>query len=159
LRKELYGKTEDADMRALLRGTRWFLLKNAENLYEKKGERERLEKALEANRPLMAAYYLKEELHRIWEQPDLEKGEEAFDRWLRTAEESEAGMLKRFAQTMKEHRRGIVNYYGARITAAALEGTNGKIRVLQRRAYGIRDEKYLELKIYALHETKTKNIA
>ncbi|MDR2179751.1 MAG: transposase [Synergistaceae bacterium] len=45
------------------------------------------------------------------------------------------------------------------MTTAALEGTNAKIRVMQRRAYGLRDEKYLELKIYALHETKMKNIA
>ncbi|MDR0580854.1 MAG: transposase [Holosporaceae bacterium] len=52
-----------------------------------------------------------------------------------------------------------LSYYEAHITTAALEGTNAKIRVMQRRAYGIRDEKYLELKIYALHETKMKNIA
>jgi transposase len=159
MRKELYGKTKDADMRAMLKGTRWLLLKNAENLDEKRGERERLEKALEANRPLMIAYYLKEELHRIWEQADQQKGEEVFEKWLSRAEESGVGMLKRFAQTLKERRRGILNYYEARITTAALEGTNAKIRVMQRRAYGIRDEKYLELKIYALHETKMKNIA
>jgi transposase len=159
LRRELYRKTEEADMRGLLKGTRWLLLKKAENLDEKRGERERLEKALEANRPLMTAYYLKEELNRIWEQVDQEKGGEIFEKWQSTAEESGVGMLKRFAKTLREHRRGILNYYEARITTAASEGTNGKIRVMQRRAYGIRDEKYLELKIYALHETKMKNIA
>jgi transposase len=159
LRRELYGETKDADMKGLLKGTRWLLLKNAENLDGKKGERERLEKALQANRPLMVAYYLKEEPHRIWEQPDRGRGEEVFERWLSTAEESEVGMLKRFAKTLREHRAGILNYYEARITTAALEGTNAKIRVMQRRAYGLRDEKYLELKIYALHETKMKNIA
>jgi transposase len=159
LRRALYGETKDADMKALLKGTRWLLLKNAENLDVEKGERERLERALEANRPLMAAYYLKEELHRIWEQPNREGGEEVFDRWLLSAEESGVVMLKRFAKTLREHRAGILNYYEARITTAALEGTNAKIRVMQRRAYGIRDEKYLELKIYALHETKMKNIA
>jgi transposase len=69
-------------------------------------------------------------------------------------------MLKRFAKTLREHRREILNYYyEERITTGALEGTNAKIRVMQRRAYGYRDEKYLELKIYALHETKMKNIA
>ena len=159
LRRELYGKTEDADVKALLKGTRWLLLKNAENLDEKKGERARLEKALQANRPLMVAYYLKEELHRIWEQPDRERAEEIFERWLSTAEESEVEMMTKFAKTMKEHRAGILNYYEEQVTTAALEGTNAKIRVMQRRAYGFRDEKYLELKIYALHETKMKNIA
>jgi len=68
LRRLLYNETKDADMRSLLKGTRWLLLKNDENLNDARGERERLEKALQANRPLMTAYYLKEELHRIWEQ-------------------------------------------------------------------------------------------
>ena len=159
LRRELYAKTEDADTKALLKGTRWLLLKNSENLNEEKGERERLEKVLEANRPLMIAYYLKEELHRVWEQSNRQEGEEVFEKWLLTAKESGVGMLKRFARTLSNHRTGILNYYEERITTAALEGTNAKIRVMQRKAYGFRDEKYLELKIYALHETKTKNVA
>jgi transposase len=159
LRRTLYGKTEDADMKALLKGTRWLLLKNSENLNEEKGERQRLEKALQANRPLMVAYYLKEELHRIWEQTDRQKGEEVFERWLSAAEESSVEMMKKFAQTLSKYRTGILNYYEERITTAALEGTNAKIRVMQRKAYGFRDEEYLKLKIYALHETKMKNIA
>jgi transposase len=158
LRRELYNETKDADMKALIKGTRWLLLKNEENLNEEKGERERLEKALEANRPLMTAYYLKEELHRLWEQRDREVGEEVFDRWLLTAESSGVEMLWKFAQTLRKYRAGILNYYEHRVTTGALEGTNAKIRVMQRKAYGYRDEEYLELKIYALHETKMKNI-
>jgi len=151
-RRALYRETENADMKALLKGTRWLLLKNRENLNEEKKEWERLEAALCANRPLMTAYYMKEELQRIWEQPDMNKGAEVFDEWLKMAEISGVGMLIRFAQTLRAHREGILNYYKSRITTAALEGTNTKIRVLQRRAYGYRDQKYLKLRILALHE-------
>jgi len=159
LRRKLYNETQDVDVKSLLKGTRWLLLKNENNLDDKKGERERLERALQANRPLMIAYYLKEELHRIWEQIDQKGGELAFDSWLLTAESSGVGMLEKFAKTLRLHRTGILNYYGHRITTGALEGTNAKIRVMQRKAYGFRDEEYLKLKIYALHETKMKNIA
>ena len=159
LRRQLFNETEDADMRSLLKGTRWLLLKNEENLNDEKGERERLERALQSNRPLMIAYYLKEELHRIWEQADREKGEAAFDSWLLTAESSGVEMLSKFAKTLRYYRLGILNYYEHRITTGALEGTNAKIRVMQRKAYGYRDEEYFKLKIYALHETKVKNIA
>jgi len=159
LRRELYKETKDADMKALLKGTRWLLLKNEENLNEEKGERARLAKALEANRPLMTAYYLKEELHRLWEQKDREGGEEVFEKWLLAAESSDVKMLSKFAQTLRKYREGILNYYDHRITTGALEGTNAKIRVMQRKAYGFRDEEYLKLKIYALHETKMNNIA
>ena len=158
IRKELYRQTKDADMRALLKGTRWLLLKNRENLNEEKNERERLEAALSANRPLMTAYYLKEELHRIWEQVDMTKGAEVFDDWLQMAEVSGVGMLIRFANTLREYRDGILNYYKSRITTAALEGTNTKIRVLQKRAYGYRDKEYLKLRILALHENNSEKV-
>ena len=156
LRRLLYRETKDADMKSLIKGTRWLLLKNRENLNEEKREKERLQAALSANQPLMTAYYLKEELHRIWEQPNRASAEEVFENWLSTAEVSEVGMLEKFAQTLREHREGILNYYESKITTAALEGTNTKIRVLQRRAYGFRDLEYLKLRILALHETNFK---
>jgi transposase len=62
-------------------------------------------------------------------------------------------MLQQFAQTIVEHRRGILNYYKCPITTAALEGTNNKIRTMQRQAYGFRDQEFFRLKIFALHET------
>ena len=104
----------------------------------------------------MTAYYLKEELHRIWEQPDRASGEKVFENWISTAEVSGVEMLKKFAQTLREHQDGILNYYKSRITTASLEGTNTKIRVLQRRAYGYRDQEYLKLRILALHQTNFK---
>jgi len=156
---ELYNETQEIDAKSLLKGMRWLLLKNENNLDDEKGEREHLERALQANRPLMIAYYLKEELHRIWDQIDRKGGEAAFDRWLLAAESSGVTMLDKFAKTLKSHRTGILNYYEHRITTGALEGTNAKIRVMQRKAYGFRDEEYLKLKIYALHETKMRNIS
>jgi transposase len=156
LRRELYRQTKDADMKKLLKGTRWLLLKNSENLDSTKNEHEHLEAALNANRPLMIAYYLKEELRRVWEQDNQAAAEGVFDAWIATATASGVRMLEKFAQTLSEHREGILNYYKSRITTAALEGTNAKIRVPQRRAYGYRDKEYLKLRILALHETNFK---
>jgi len=42
---------------------------------------------------------------------------------------------------------------GRQVSTGPLEGTNTKIRVLQRQAYGFRDTEFFKLKIYALHET------
>jgi transposase len=156
LRRELYRKTEDAEEKESLKGSRWVLLKNAENLDKKKGEVGRLLRALSANEPLMKAYYLKEELRCLWLQPNLEEAEKALDLWLGMAEGSGVKMLEKFAQTLREHREGILNYHKSRISTGPLEGTNTKIRVLQRRAYGLRDTEYLKLRIYALHETVFK---
>jgi len=88
----------------------------------------------------------------------MKRGEEVFDEWLKMAEVSGVGMLIRFAKTLREHREGILNYYKSRITTAALEGTNTKIRVLQKRAYGYRDQEYLKLRILALHESNFQKV-
>jgi transposase len=153
LRRKLYRETKDADEKEILKGTRWLLLKNPENLDEEREEERRLSRALSANEPLMKAYYLKEELRCLWLQPNLKEAEKAMEGWLEMAEGSGVGMLEKFAQTLRAHREGILNYHRRRISTGPLEGTNTKIRVLQRRAYGFRDQEYLKLRIYALHET------
>jgi transposase len=132
------------------------LLKNPENLDEEREEERRLSRALSANEPLMKAYYLKEELRRLWLQPNLKEAEKAMEGWLEMAEGSGVEMLEKFGQTLRTHREGILNYHRSRISTGPLEGTNTKIRVLQRRAYGFRDHEYLKLRIYALHEIPFK---
>ena len=154
LRRSQYHATHDADEKALLKGTKWILLKNSANLDESKNEPERLKRALEVNEPLMKAYYLKEELHNLWEQENKLAAMILLASWVSMAQASGVGMLKRFAKTLMRHRDGILSYYDHKITSARIEGTNAKIRVMQRKGYGFRDEEYLKLKILALHESK-----
>jgi len=52
------------------------------------------------------------------------------------------------------HSWGILNYFKRPISTGPLEGTNNKIRTMQRQAYGFRDREFFKLKIYALHETR-----
>ena len=61
--------------------------------------------------------------------------------------------LSRLASTLQIHRTGLLNWRRYPISTGPLEGTNTKIRVLQRQAYGFRDHEFFKLKIYALHET------
>jgi transposase len=134
-------------------GTRWLLLKNPENLDDERDERKRLERALALNKPLATAYYMKEDLRQIWEQPDARAAAAFIDDWVARARASGIRVLQQFAQTIVEHRGGILNYDNCPITTAALEGTNNKIRTKQRQAYGFRDQEFFRLKIFALHET------
>ena len=52
------------------------------------------------------------------------------------------------------HRRGILAHYDYPISTGPLEGTNNKIKTMQRQAYGFRDHQFFKLKIYALHQTR-----
>ena len=63
-------------------------------------------------------------------------------------------MLQQFAKTLAVHRLGLLAWYDHPISTGHLEGTNTKIRVMQRQSYGLRDPEFQKLKIYAIHDTK-----
>ena len=153
LRRSLYHRAE-ADQKKVLKGSRWLLLKNPENLDEAKDEKKRLEEALALNKPLATAYYLKEDLRQFWEQPGKRFATAFLNDWLRKAEASGVRMLQQVAKTLAAHRSGLLAYYDAMITSGPMEGTNNKIKTMKRMAYGFRDPEFFKLKILAIHETK-----
>ncbi|MGA8312725.1 MAG: ISL3 family transposase [Terriglobales bacterium] len=154
LRRALHREATDVMPKEVLKGTRWLLLKNPENLDEGKDEKRRLEEALALNKPLATAYYLKEDLRRFWEQPGKRFATAFLNDWLRRAEASGVRMLQQMAKTLAEHRSGLLAYYDAMITSGPLEGTNNKIKTRKRQAYGFRDLEFFKLKILAIHETR-----
>jgi transposase len=153
-RRELYRELTDEGHRQILKGTRWLLLKNPENLDPLRNEQQRLEDALALNTPLTVAYYLKEDLRQIWQQKDKATARLVFHDWIRRADVSGIRMLQQFARTLEEHRHGILAYYDYRISTGPLEGINNKIKTMKRQAYGFRDKEFFKLKILGLHQTK-----
>jgi transposase len=155
LRRALYREAKDLQQKKVLKGTRWLLLKNPENLSEDGKEEKRLREALRLNEPLAIAYYLKEDLRQVWEQYDKKGARKVLQDWIRRAQASGISILIKFAHTLAAHRTGILAFYDHNaISTGPLEGTNTKIRVLQHNSYGFRDMEFFKLKIYALHESK-----
>ena len=153
LRRSLYHRAT-ADQKKVLKGARWLLLKNPENLDASKDERSRLEEALALNKPLATAYSLKEDLRRFWEQPGKRFATASLNDWLRRAEASGIRMLQQMAKTLAAHRSGLLAYHDAMLTSGPMEGTNNKIKTMKRMAYGFRDPEFFKLKVLAIHETK-----
>jgi transposase len=153
-RRELFRELTDAGQRQILKGTRWLLLKNPENLDPERNEKQRLEDALRLNTPLTIAYYLKEDLRQIWQQASKATARRVLQDWIRRADASGVRMLQQFARTLEEHRDGILAYYDYRISTGPLEGINNKIKTMKRQAYGFRDREFFKLKILGLHQTK-----
>ena len=154
LRRALYREATEVMHKEVLKGTRWLLLKNPENLDQERDEKRRLEEALALNKPLAVAYYLKEDLRRFWEQPGRRFATSFLTGWIRRAEASGIKMLQQMAKTLAAHRSGLLAYYDVMITSGPMEGTNNKIKTMKRQAYGFRDLEFFKLKILAIHETK-----
>ena len=153
-RRLLHSQMEDKEKAQFLKGTRWLLLKNPENLNPNKNEPQRLEDVLKINKPLAAAYYMKEDLRQLWKQSGKDHAVNFLKAWILKAKASNILFLDRFADTLEEHWQGILAYYDYTISTGPLEGTNNKIKTLQRQAYGFRDMEFFKLKIYALHQTR-----
>jgi len=154
LRRKLYHEVNDVLQKEVIKGTRWLLLKNPDNLDPARNEPARLQEALELNQPLATAYYMKEDLREFWRQPDKQTAEEFLEGWIERAKSSDVLMLNRFANTLAAHKSGLLAYYDYPISTGPLEGTNNKIKTMQRQAYGFRDMAFFKLKIMALHLTK-----
>jgi len=154
LRRELYHQACTDQERKILKGTRWLLLKNPENLDAERDELRRLQAALQLNAPLAVAYYLKEDLRQIWTQPNKRTARRVLRDWLARARASGVPMLSQFADTLEEYQDGVLAYYNYPISTGPLEGTNTKIQAMKRQAYGFRDRDFFKLKILGIHETK-----
>jgi len=154
LRRDLQREAENGLGKPVLKGIRWLLLKNPDNLDDTRDERQRLDEALKLNEPLATTYYMKEELRNIWHQPDKIAAQQALDEWIKKAAASNVNMLKQFSKTLAAHRSGILAYFDFDgLSTGPLEGTNNKIKTLHKMAYGFRDIEFFKLKIMALHET------
>lgn len=154
LRRQLYHQAIQCE-KAVLKGSRWLLLKAPENLKAhtdpKKDERLRLQAALEMNQPLATAYYMKERLRLLFHCLDKEAAERELTAWIEQAHTSGIKILKDAAKKLLPWKPFILNWYSHRISTGKLEATNGKIGTLQRNARGYRDEEYLKLRIYNIH--------
>jgi transposase len=154
LRRALHREATDVMQKKVLKGTRWLLLKAAENLDEERDEKTKLKEALALNQSLATAYYLKEDLRQFWEQPGKTFGTLFLDGWIKRAEGSGIKILQQMAKTLASHRDGLLAYYDVMITSGPMEGTNNKIKTMKRQAYGFRDQEFFKLKILAIHETR-----
>ncbi len=63
-------------------------------------------------------------------------------------------MLIKVANTMASPKFGLLSYYDHPISTGPLEGTNNKIKTLQKQAYWFRDTEFFKLRIFGFHESK-----
>lgn len=152
IRRTLYRHERSVMRRRVLLGTRYLLLRNAEDVLDGK-HRTRLDNALAMNEPLSKAYYMKESMRQIWMQPTKDNAEKELYAWVEQARQSNVPRLARMAATIMAHRTGILAWYDCHFSTAIVEGINNKIKVLKRNAYGFRDDDYFKLRLFALHDS------
>lgn len=138
----------DPKARRVIKGSRWLLLRQRSSL-KSRADRIRLDELLSANRRLMTAYVLRDELRHLWTYRTRWRAERLWKQWYGHAVRSRIDPLRRFAKNLKRWLPAILNHCDYPLHTSVLEGVNNRIKVIKRVAYGFRDEAYFFLKIRA----------
>jgi transposase len=133
--------------RQFIKGQKYTLLSNRANLTL--DGRRSLAKLLQANKRLNSAYVLKESFGQLWDYKSEAWARRFFENWKQALKWQRLKPYEEFGRMIDRHWDGIAAYCQPRnkVPLGFVEGFNNKIRVLQRRAYGLRDEEYLRLKV------------
>jgi transposase len=146
IRKSEYARLTGADRR-FVKGQRYTLLSHRENLSLE--GRKALHTLLAANKRLNTAYLLKEMFGQLWDYQSEAWARKFFDNWKASLKWQRLPSYEKFAKMIERHWDGIAAFCKPenKVSLGFVEGLNNKIRVIQRRAYGLRDEEYLRLKV------------
>ena len=146
VRKQEYAKL-DGEKRKFIKGQKYALLSHKENLQG--SARKNLKILLAANKRLNTAYVLKESFGQLWDYNREAWARKFFENWCDQLKWQRLKPYEKFAEMIDAHWDGIAAYCKPenKVPLGFVEGLNNKIRVIQRRAYGLRDEEYLRLKV------------
>lgn len=146
VRKSEYARVSGNDRR-FIKGQKYNLLSHRENLCL--SARQGLKRLLGANKRLLTAYLLKEQFGQLWDYRSEAWARKFFNHWKASLKWQRLKPYEQFAQLIERHWDGIAAFCKSenKVSLGFVEGLNNKIRVIQRRAYGLRDEEYLRLKI------------
>lgn len=146
IRKQEYIRLT-GDSRKYIKGQKFILLSNRENLSS--DGKASLKMLLAANKRLNTAYLLKESFGQLWDYRTEGWARRFFDNWKQSLKWQKLEPYEKFAEMIERHWDGIAAYSRPenKVSLGFVEGLNNKIRVFQRRAYGLKDEEYLKLKV------------
>ena len=145
---------DDKAGRKVIKGSRWLLLRNADNL--KPEQAVKLEELLAVNASLTTVYLLKDQLKTLWFADGEAAARGAWQEWAGMALGSGIDALVHFTRKLEPYLEGIVSSAQHRLNTSVLEGMNNRIKVIKRMAYGYRDTAYFFLKIRAAFPGKVR---
>jgi transposase len=146
IRKAEYARL-GGKQRQFIKGQKYTLLSHPQNLTGT--ARKNLKLLLAANKRLNTAYLLKESFGQLWDYNREGWARKFFENWRASLKWQRLKPYEKFAEMIERHWDGLAAYCQPenKVSLGFVEGLNNKIRVMQRRAYGLRDEEYLRLKV------------
>ncbi len=127
-------RREEAKTRPELKRSRYWWLKNPENL--KAEQRERLKELKAQNLDTALAYQMKLTLQDFYGQPNSLAAGTFLDDWCEMALESGLEPVKKVARTLREHAAGVLRWFRGYLTNGFAEGLNSILQAAKGKARG-----------------------
>ena len=142
----------------MLAGTRYHWLRNPKSLTKKQAAT--VERLSGMNLATTKAYHMRLNLGLTWEAPGAGAAREVLKEWCgwvtkasRPGTDGQPSLLApmaRVAKTIREHARGILNYFRKGMTSGVIEGFNSYVQAARARARGYRNPATFTTMIYLL---------
>lgn len=133
------------DERDKLKGFRWILVTNEDNLDE--DGKKKLKRMYEISPELKKCHQLKEKFREIFNLTNRTKAKRRLRAWIKKAKQSGLKSLDTFIITLTNWEEPILNYFNERITNGPVEGFNNKIKLIKRRGFGYRNHEHFKSRI------------
>lgn len=138
--------TGDPDAAKVTKGSRFALLKNPWNLTAQEGQT--LSAVLRNNGPIFRAYLLNQTLAGALDYRQPTRARRALNEWLSWACRSQLAPFVRVSRTIRAKKEGVLAYIHERLTNGIVEGTNNRLRMIARRAFGFHSPEALLSMLY-----------
>ena len=147
VRRQEWGKAKKKD-KSFIKGSRYILLANEENLDDKGASK--LAAIKEANENISTAYYLKEQFREIHTYRYSAWAMKSLTQWCDLAAESGLAAFEGLSKSFRKQAEQIISYCKHRVTSGTIEGFNNLVSRLVHRACGITNFDYAWLKFRQL---------
>jgi transposase len=144
VRRRVQNQMTPPERRAI-KNKRYVILKSNENLSRR--DRVRLKELLAVNEEISTSYILKEDFRGWFDQQSPALARAYLRDWIEKVRESGIPELLKFADLLRQRRRGLRNYFLHRVTNSLSEGFNNVVKTIKKVAYGFHDSDYFRLKI------------
>jgi transposase len=141
-------RREESKDRPELKRTRWFWLRNPEDL--RADQRARLRALQGLNLDTATAYQMKLTLQDFYEQPNPRAAATFLEDWCELAHQTGLKPVIKVAQTLAGHAEGVLRWFTSRVTNGLLEGINSIIQAAKAKARGYRTTRNLITIAYLL---------
>jgi transposase len=133
---------------SLLKKMRWKLLRRGSRV--RGHARRQLDALVQSKLATARAWLLKEAFQQFWKYRSPTWAAAFLRGWTTRAMRSRLEPMKKVARMLRAHQPLLLNWFRAKgeLSSAVVEGLNGKIRVITKRAYGFRTYRAMEVALF-----------